>query len=91
MTQWRIRYMQRGGRPQGPSNPAFPNGVALDLHDKGKPSCTIKLPYPNPNTNIGTWICECSDCGLRVGITAASRRDDPHTAIVSCKRAKVLQ
>jgi hypothetical protein len=34
----------------------------------------------------GVWVVACHTCGLRVGITAAGRPDDPRTVRLACNR-----
>ena len=63
----------------------FPNGVALDVSEPAGPSCSAVLAYPADS--IGVWFLECSICGLRCGVTAAGRPDDPRFVRVACKLA----
>jgi hypothetical protein len=83
-----ITWQERGGPPRMSANPDYPHGVDLDVRapsEKAGPSCTVKLPYPTGKGVIGTWLVRCQRCGRAVGITAASRADDPRSAIVACK------
>lgn len=80
-----LSYMVRGGPPKSPPNPAFPQGVDVDLSDNAKVSCLVVLPYPNPNKNIGTWMIRCDQCKQIVAVTAAARSDDPRTVRLACK------
>jgi len=81
-----IHWHDRGRPPKVAPNPDYPDGIELDLRqDKDRSACNINLPYPTGHENIGTWVVECSKCGLRIGITAASRPDDPRSALVNCK------
>lgn len=71
-----------GRRPKCPPNPDFPDGIVLDMA-LGSPGCSVSLTYPAPS--CGLWVIECPVCGLCVGVTAASRADDPKTVTIPCK------
>jgi len=84
--QFDIRWIDRGRPPKVAPNQAFPDGVDIDLTlGRDGPSCTVALPYPTGKTNIGAWLIVCRMCRLRVGITAASRPDDPRSVKLACK------
>jgi hypothetical protein len=47
----------------------------VDTSIPGKPSCQAALPYPAEERLV--WVVTCKVCGLKVGVTAAGRPDDP--------------
>lgn len=84
--QFQIDWLDRGRPPKVAPNPAYPDGIDVDLRLEPEALfCTVALPYPTGHTNIGTWLVKCNLCRLRVGITAASRPDDPRSAKLPCK------
>lgn len=83
--KFEISYVERGGPPKQPPNPAYPAGVDVDISLGAKRTCSTPLPYPVRSPNVGTWMITCLVCGLRVGVTAASRPDDPRSVKVACK------
>ena len=80
-----IRWLDRGGPPKVAPNPAFPDGVDVDASEGAKLTCLVPLPYPTGKANVGTWMIACTLCRLRVGVTAASRPDDPRSVKLACK------
>lgn len=87
--QFQILWQDRGGPPKVKPNPAFPDGVPeIDMARGEQPNCVVTLPYPSGHTNVGLWLVRCRLCRLRVGITAASRPDDPRSARLPCKLAR---
>jgi len=81
--QFDVQWLDRGREPQVAPNPAFPDGIDLDLTDPGQPTCWTALPYPAKR--CGTYVVECRICGLRVGCTTAGRPDDPRSIRMNCK------
>lgn len=78
-----IRWADAGRKARNPSNPAYPDGITLDLTDGRTPCCRVTLPYPAPQ--VGQWVIVCDLCKLRVVGTAAGRKDDPRAIFVPCK------
>jgi hypothetical protein len=88
--QFSVEWVDRGRPPRAASNPAFPDGVDVDLRaDPDHPACLAELPYPTGHTNIGGWLVKCRECGVTAMITAASRPDDPRSAMIPCKRVTI--
>jgi hypothetical protein len=85
MSHHTIEWMDRGRPPREPANPAYPDGCHINLLNGNEKSCTVELPYPTGHVNIGTWLVTCTVCRLTVGVTAASRPDDPRSVTVPCK------
>jgi hypothetical protein len=81
-----IEWIDREREPQVKPNPAYPNGIDLDLADGAEQRCTTPLPYPAKR--IGLYVVECRTCGLRVACTTAGRSDDPRSITVACKEDK---
>jgi hypothetical protein len=79
-----VEWQDAGREARSPSDPAYPDGIDLDFSQGAAPACSTPLPYPAPR--CGVWLVSCSECGLRVVITAAGRRDDPREVKLACKR-----
>jgi hypothetical protein len=80
----KIEFISHNRMAECPADPAFPDGVEIDFSD-GKPGwvCVHEIPYPAKC--CGLWVVTCMECGLRVGITAAGRLDDPRCIKLPCK------
>lgn len=85
MTDFSVNFLSHNRKAKCAPNPAYPDGMDADLAGDAKLACLAELPYPAEC--CGVWIVECETCGLRVGITAAGRPDDPRTAKLPCKRS----
>jgi hypothetical protein len=79
-----ITWLQRGGPPQHPPNPAYSHGIELDMSKGAVKSCQVELPYPTKPL-LGLLIVTCKTCGLKVSLTTAGRPDDPRAVRVACK------
>jgi hypothetical protein len=77
-----IKWIDLGREPQAKPNPAFPDGIDLDL-SKGQKSCETRLPYPAKR--CGYYILECDTCHMRAVVTTAGRPDDPCSVKLACK------
>jgi hypothetical protein len=80
--QFEIAWLDSGKEPQCAPNPAYPDGVDLDMSDGHWPSCKVELPYPAQR--IGVYLVACMVCGRRVSCTTAGRVDDPRSIRVRC-------
>lgn len=84
MNDLKVVWQDHGRTAQNPSDPLFPHGKDVDITPIGAvAACSTVLPYPAPR--CGLWIVTCSQCGLRVGVTAAGRPDDPRSVKVACQ------
>lgn len=72
------------GKAQCASDPAYPDGIVLDISKGKQANCVVPLPYPAPE--CGQWIVNCDECGLIVAVTAAGRRDDPVSIKIPCMK-----
>jgi hypothetical protein len=97
--KFEVFWVKRGGPPKSEPNPHYPDGCHIDLTaarrggsvklthkppPEDERSCVAQLPYPVGRDEVGTWMIRCLTCGLRVGVTAASRPDDPKSVRMSC-------
>lgn len=82
-SQFNIEWRDAGREPQVAPNPAYPNGIDLDMSNGARTTCFIPLPYPAKR--IGAYVIECRICGLRMGCTTAGRPDDPRSVRLPCK------
>lgn len=78
-------FITDGSAPHCAPNPAHPNGLDADASRGAAKTCTTALQYPAPSR--GLHIIECSECGLKLGATAAGRPDDPKSIKVACRVA----
>jgi len=80
----RVKFLDSGREPRCAPNPAYPDGIDVDISLGAAMTCTTTIPYPAPR--CGLMIIECGKCGLRVGVTVAGRPDDPRTVKMACKQ-----
>ena len=78
-----IGWAGLGRTAQCKPDPAYPDGVDMDLRGGNADGCRVALPYPA--SSCGLHLVECLICGLRVAVTAAGRPDDPRIAILPCR------
>lgn len=76
-------FISHGRKAQSPPNPAYPNGVRIDLTTGQEQTCSIPLRYPAEC--VGKWEITCTNCGYSAVVTAAGRPDDPRSVKVPCK------
>jgi hypothetical protein len=69
--------------PRAQPDPAYPNGVDVDVSAGRVQTCVTVLPYPAPR--CGMYVVTCDACGLRTVVTTAGRPDDPRSLKVACK------
>jgi hypothetical protein len=75
-------FVGAGRKAKCPSNPAYPNGMDVDIAGEA-PGCTVQLdPYPAPE--CGHWLIKCPVCGHTAAITAAGRPDDARSVRIPC-------
>ena len=79
----KVTFIDRGRFATEKPNPAYPDGVDLDISEGAMRACLIKLPYPAPR--CGYWAVECMGCGLNALVTCAGRPDDPRSLKMACK------
>lgn len=78
----KIKWHDAGREPQCAPNPAYPNGMDVDVSDGATLTCLADLPYPAKR--CGTYTVECEKCGLRIAVTTAGRPDDPRSVKIAC-------
>lgn len=79
----KVTFLDKGGRPRGAPNPAYPDGMDVDASGGASLTCTAHIECPAPC--MGLAVVECDRCGLRVALTVAMRPDDPRSLKVACK------
>jgi hypothetical protein len=77
-----VKFHSHGRKARCAPDPDYPNGKDIDLAP-GVRNCEVLLPYPAEC--CGLWLIACTQCGTRVGVTAAGRPDDPRSVLVACK------
>lgn len=78
-----ITWHDSGREPHCAPNPAYPNGIDLDVSLGLHPTCRTDLPYPAKR--CGYYVVKCSRCGLEIAVTTAGRPDDPRSVTLACK------
>lgn len=81
--QHRVHWHDSGKEPECKPNPNYPDGIDLDVSFGAERTCTARLPYPA--RRCGSYIVECSKCGLTVACSTAGRPDDPRSIKLACK------
>jgi hypothetical protein len=80
-----VEFISHKRKAQCAPNPAYPNGIDLDLTDGAKVACLADLPYPAEC--CGVLIVRCQKCGSGHAITTAGRTDDPKSVKLPCHGA----
>jgi hypothetical protein len=83
MKRFIIEWLDAGKKPQCEPDPAYPDGIDLDVTDGKKPSCKVILPYPA--NQVGAYLIDCTLCGMAVACTTAGRADDPRSILIPCR------
>jgi hypothetical protein len=78
----KVTWVDHGREARHPADPAYPDGVDVDLSRGVARSCRTALPYPAPR--CGLYVIACRACGQSVVVTAAGRRDDPRSVAIAC-------
>lgn len=80
-----VKFVRSGrGKAQCAPDPAYPKGKAVRMPGiEALPHCVVEVPYPAPE--CGWFLVTCSDCPVRLVITAAGRPDDPVSVTVPCE------
>jgi len=81
--QHSIEFVPSGrGKAQCPPDPAYPEGIEIDLAGHAAAWCWVHLPYPAPE--CGHFVVRCKLCRFSAAVTAAGRPDDPKTLRIPC-------
>lgn len=80
--QFLVEWQDSGREPQCEPNPAYPNGIDLDVAGPLEPYCTAAVPYPAKRRDF--YVVRCKLCDFSVAITTAGRVDDPKSIRVPC-------
>lgn len=86
--EFNVTWVDGGREPQNEPDPAYPDGIDLDVTDgtSNLPICTVQLPYPA--RRCGHHDVTCRTCGRRVLVTTAGRADDPRSLTLRCNERK---
>lgn len=82
--QFKLDWIDLAREPQCKSNPAYPDGVVVDLSSGDRPACEAVLPYPA--RRCGLYAIHCRWCKKTVAVTTAGRPDDPKLVRIACGR-----
>lgn len=80
--QFEVVWHDAGKEPRCAPNPAYPNGIDIDLSLGAEETCVAELPYPA--SRIGGYIVRCLKCSTSGGCTTAGRPDDPRSVRLAC-------
>jgi hypothetical protein len=89
LPQWKITWIDCGRDPQHPPNPAYPEGIDLDMSMGLSARCTTPLPYPA--RRCGFYSVHCRTCGFTGLLTTAGHPNDPRSVTVACLPAPVFR
>jgi hypothetical protein len=78
----KVEWIDKGLEPQCAPNPAYPEGIDLDVSQGAARTCRVPLPYPAKR--IGDYRVTCERCGIRVACMTAGRPDDPRSITIGC-------
>jgi hypothetical protein len=84
MIKFKIDFLSHNRKATCAPDPAYPQGMDVDMARGAKSACLAMLPYPA--ACCGVWMVECQICGLRAALTAAGRPDDPRSVKLACKQ-----
>lgn len=79
-----IKWRDAGKEAECAPNPAFPEGMDLDVSKGAADTCAASLPYPA--RRIGAYEIRCNHCGFTAVCTTAGRPDDPRSIKFPCQR-----
>jgi hypothetical protein len=82
----KVTFIDSGRYPKCPPDPAYPDGMDLDMSHGAKSTCVSAVPYPSPR--CGYLAIKCERCGLAVIVTVAGRPDDVRQVTVGCRQPK---
>ena len=78
-----ITWVDARAAPRCKPDPAYPEGVDLDVAGGAALTCSAPLPYPA--AGIGRYEISCRLCGLSAWVSTAGRPDDPRSIRVACE------
>jgi hypothetical protein len=78
-----IIWIDDGREPKNPPDPAYPDGIDLDVTRGRLAYCETALAHPTPR--CGKYLIKCRTCGFTTLITTAGRADDPRSIKIPCK------
>jgi hypothetical protein len=81
-----IHWVDGERESQCAPNPAYPNGIDLDVTNGASQACTVVLPYPAKR--CGEYVIECEHCAMQVFVPTTGRPDDPRSVKLACKVGK---
>lgn len=79
----KVEFIDSGRSPKCKPDPAFPDGMIVDLSEGVTLTCAADIPYPAPR--CGLMVVECEKCGVRIALTVAGRVDDPRSVKLACR------
>lgn len=79
----KVEWIDGKREARSPTNPAFPDGMQIDISAGAVRFCYTVLPYPA--ARCGGYVIECDICHLKVALSTAGRADDPRSIKVACK------
>lgn len=81
----KAEFFTEGKKPTQPPDPAYPNGIDVDISKGKSPWCWIRLPKVE---TTGLMLVTCEECDLRIMITMAGRPDDARSYRMACRRTE---
>ena len=81
--QFLVEWNDGHREPQCAPNPAYPEGIDIDVAGEVESYCVRSLPYPAKR--CGYYSVRCKLCDFSIAITTAGRPDDPRSVRIPCK------
>jgi hypothetical protein len=86
-----IKWSDYHREPTQPSNPEYPNGIDLVVHDPRSVALVCKVNLPYPAKRCGLYTVSCNVCHKKFAVTTAGRADDPASLTISCPYGSIPQ
>jgi hypothetical protein len=83
MADIEVEFLSHNRKAKVAPNPAYPDGMEIDLSKGATVACFADLPYPAEC--CGILFVRCRKCGANAAITAAGRADDPRRVKLACR------
>lgn len=80
---FKIEWIDYGTDSEVSANPAFPEGLGVDISAGEKLTCQCVLPYPAKR--CGIFHVTCTICDFHFKVETFGRADDTRIVICPCK------
>jgi len=81
-----VEFLDAGREPKCAPDPAYPDGMDIDLTQGFAKTCKFDIPWPAPR--CGWMLVVCDTCKTNALLTVAGRPDDPRSVRLPCHTHK---